>query len=105
MRSNPKQQILRHRHIPQRSCIACRETTAKRELIRLVSSAGVVELDPSGKRAGRGAYLCQESKCWEKGLKGNRLEYALRTKLTPENRQALLEYGKSLQAREKTRDE
>jgi len=62
-------------------------------------------MDYKGGRAGRGAYLCPASECWEKGLKGNRLEYALRTKLTSENRQALLEYGKSLQEREKTKDE
>jgi len=96
LKSHPKQQILRQRHIPQRSCIACRETKTKRELIRLVCSASVVEIDPKGKKAGRGAYLCPARECWETGLKGNRLEYVLRTKLTLENLQTLVEYSKSL---------
>ena len=55
-----------------------------------------MEIDASGKKAGRGAYLCPTLKCWEVGLKGNSLEHALRTKLTLENRQALIEYGKGL---------
>ena len=88
-------QILQ-RHVPERSCIACREKGAKRELIRLVSCAGVVEIDHKGKKAGRGAYLCPIRECWDIGLKGNRLEHALRTELILENRQALIEYGKSL---------
>ena len=96
MKSNSKGQTLRHKHIPQRSCIACRETGAKRELIRLVCAPGGVEIDLNSRKAGRGAYLCPVRECWETGLKGNRLEYALRTKLTPENRQALMEHGKSL---------
>jgi predicted RNA-binding protein YlxR (DUF448 family) len=70
-----------------------------------VSNNGVVEIDPKGKKPGRGAYLCPFSECWEIGLKSNRLEYALRTRLTLENRQTLLEYGKSLPKREKTEDE
>jgi len=105
LKINPKEQTLRHRHIPQRSCVACRESKNKRELIRLVCNAGVVEIDPKGKRASRGAYLCPIYECWETGLKGNRLEYALRAKLPPENRQALVEYGKSLPKREKLKNE
>jgi predicted RNA-binding protein YlxR (DUF448 family) len=93
---NNSNQILRQRHVPERSCIACREKGAKRELIRLVSRAGVVEIDHKGKEAGRGAYLCPLRECWDIGLKGNRLEHALRTELNLENRQVLVEYGKSL---------
>ncbi|MBM3119112.1 MAG: YlxR family protein [Chloroflexi bacterium] len=82
--------------MPERSCIACREKRPKVELIRLVCNASVVEIDPKGKKAGRGVYLCPTRECWETGLKSNRLEYALRTKLTLENRQSLLEYGRRL---------
>ena len=85
------------KHIPQRTCIACRQARAKRELLRIVRTTdGTIEVDSTGKKAGRGAYLCPVRECWEAGLKGNRLEYALRTKLTLENRQALVEYGRSL---------
>ena len=83
------------KHIPQRTCIACRRVRDKRELIRLVRIFdGSVEVDTSGKRAGRGAYLCRAQECWETGLKGGRLEYVLRTSLTTDNREQLIRYGK-----------
>ena len=71
--------------------MACRQVKAKRELIRLVClSDGSVEVDAGGKKAGRGAYLCRAQECWEIGLKGSRLEYALRTTLTQDNREQLI---------------
>ncbi|MGD0353000.1 MAG: YlxR family protein [Dehalococcoidia bacterium] len=100
MKNSPKKQSHRQRHVPERSCVACRGKMAKRELIRLVGNADAVQIDPKGKEAGRGAYLCPMRECWETGLKGNRLEHALRVKLTLENRQVLVEYGKSLPERE-----
>jgi predicted RNA-binding protein YlxR (DUF448 family) len=98
-------QIHRQRHVPERSCIACQEKKAKRELIRLVGNADAVHIDVKGKDSGRGAYLCPTHECWEAGLKGNRLEHALRVKLTLENRQVLVEYGKRLQERESQGDQ
>lgn len=86
------------RHVPQRSCVACGGVRPKRELIRLVrTSGGGVEVDPDGKRSGRGAYLCPAPECWEIGLKKGRLEYALRTTLTQDNREQLIRYGKELE--------
>ena len=83
------------RHVPQRTCIACHATKAKRELIRLVRVVnGSVEVDTSGKRTGRGAYLCRKEECWATGLKGSRLEYTLRATLTMDNREQLIKYGK-----------
>jgi len=90
MRNNRK-------HIPQRTCVACRKVSAKRELIRLVRIAdGSVEIDTSGKKTGRGAYLCRMRACWESGLKGGRLEYTLRTTLTQDNREQLIKHGETL---------
>ncbi len=84
-------------HIPQRTCVACRKVKAKRELIRIVRiSDGNVEVDTSGKKAGRGAYLCRAQECWEVGLKAGRLEHALRTNLTQDNQEQLIRYGKNL---------
>ena len=81
--------------IPHRTCLACRRVKAKRELIRIVcTSDGNAEVDTSGGKAGRGAYLCRAQGCWEVGLKGSRLEYALRTSLTQDNREQLARYGK-----------
>jgi len=61
-------------------------------LVRI--SDGSVDVDTSGKRAGRGAYLCGARECWEVGLKGGRLEHALRISLTQDNRERLVRYGK-----------
>lgn len=70
---------------------------AKGELIRLVRTAdGIVEVDSSGKKPGRGVYLCPVRECWQIGLKGGRLEHGLRTTLTRENREQLTKYGESL---------
>ena len=59
-------------------------------------AGGSVEGDAEGRKVGRGAYLCRASQCWEVGLKGNRLEHALRTTLTPDNRKQLIQYGEEL---------
>jgi len=83
----------KNKHVPQRSCIVCRQTREKKALIRLVRTEnGTVEVDISGKKPGRGAYLCPNKVCWESALKKNRLEYALRTKLSDGNRQILTGY-------------
>ena len=69
----------RPRHIPERTCVACRETNAKRELVRLVRAPdGSVTIDPSGKKSGRGAYLCKRVPCWQAGLKRGVLPRALK---------------------------
>ncbi len=79
------------RHVPRRTCVACREERPKRELLRLVCTAdGVVDVDESGKRPGRGAYMCQSPDCWNKGLTKGRLERALRSKIDSESRQKLM---------------
>ncbi len=83
------------KRIPQRTCLACRKVGAKRDLVRLVRSAeGKVVVDIKGKMVGRGAYLCRAGECWETGLKGGRLEHSLRTTLTRENREQLINFGK-----------
>jgi predicted RNA-binding protein YlxR (DUF448 family) len=85
------------KHIPQRTCVACGQTRPKQELIRLVRSAdGGVEVDSSGRKAGRGAYLCPVGECWVVGLKEGRLEHALRTAISPDNREKLIKYGQEL---------
>jgi len=85
------------KHIPQRTCVACRKVKAKRELIRVVRvSNGSVEVDTGGKKAGRGAYLCPAQECWETGLKGGRLEHSLRTTLSEDNREQLIKVAEKL---------
>lgn len=86
----------RPKHVPQRTCIACRRVAGKRSLIRLVRTEHGVVVDPSGKKAGRGTYLHPNQACWQMALRGNRIDQALRTKLSADNRQALTEFLKSL---------
>ncbi|MFH0846958.1 MAG: YlxR family protein [Chloroflexota bacterium] len=82
-----------NKRLPTRTCIACRESKPKQELIRLVcTESGVVEVDPSGKKNGRGAYLCRKAGCWEMGLKGGKLGHFLRTNLSEANRDELIGY-------------
>ena len=85
------------KRIPQRTCVACRKISTKQELVRLVRiSDGSVEIDTSGKKAGRGAYLCRAWECWQIGLQGSRLEHALRTTLTQDTREQLIKHGEGL---------
>lgn len=87
----------RPRHVPQRTCVACRSTEAKRGLVRVVrTAAGTVEVDETGKKAGRGAYLHKSKECWDKALKGKVLEYALKTAITAEDKAALQAYGEGI---------
>lgn len=88
----------RPRHVPQRTCVACRQTNAKRQLVRVVRAPdGSVTIDPSGKRSGRGAYLCNSLDCWHAGLKRGVLPRALKIESIPEeNLQTLSEYAQQL---------
>ena len=85
----------RRRHIPQRTCVACSEVLPKRSMIRVVHSPQGVVIDPTGKLAGRGAYLHLQRSCWERGMKGA-LVSALKVELTPEERDQLMSYALSL---------
>src|SRR5690242_21128045 len=87
----------RPRHVPQRTCIVCRQVRPKRELIRVVRTpAGHVELDPTGKKSGRGAYLCARRSCWEPALRKGKLEREFELTLLPEDRAALEAYYETL---------
>jgi len=71
--------------------VGCREVLPKRKLIRLVRTGEGVQVDSTGKLAGRGAYLHDRRECWERALKGA-LEHALKTTLTVDDRARLEEY-------------
>lgn len=75
--------------------MGCGATSAKRDLVRFVRTPeGRVEPDPTGKARGRGAYLCQNSDCWEPTIAKGKLERALKTRLSGVQRAALVAYGK-----------
>ena len=82
------------RPIPQRTCISCRQVRDKRGLVRIVRGVdGGVEVDPSWKKAGRGAYLCPRLQCWQ-GLKADRLGFALRAEVSAQAVAQLMEHAR-----------
>lgn len=63
--------------IPMRMCLGCGEMKPKKELIRAVKSPeGEISIDLTGKRSGRGAYICRSSECFRKARKARRFEKA-----------------------------
>ncbi len=81
------------RKIPQRMCLGCRENKNKRELIRVVRTPeGEVMLDFTGKKAGRGAYVCQNEECLKKAIRGKIMEKNLRCSIPETLVQALKEH-------------
>lgn len=82
--------MVKTRHIPERSCVACRQKLPKRDLVRIVrTSQGAVKVDRSGKESGRGAYLCGARDCWQRGVAKGALERSLKVSLSPEDRSQL----------------
>lgn len=79
------------KHIPERSCVVCKTKAPKRSLTRLVVVGDELHIDLSGKMKGRGAYLCQNNGCWERAMKTQVLNHALKVTLSDESRLRLLE--------------
>jgi predicted RNA-binding protein YlxR (DUF448 family) len=87
----------RPKHVPQRMCISCRERSAKRTLIRIVRSPeGEVAVDLTGKKNGRGAYLCDDPACWRRALSNDSLSRALKIELPPEAVERLSQHAATL---------
>jgi predicted RNA-binding protein YlxR (DUF448 family) len=87
----------RPRHVPQRTCVGCRSTAAKRGFVRVVRDPdGGVSVDPTGKANGRGAYICASPPCWEVALNRGRLAQSLHVTLDEEDRQALAAFAATI---------
>jgi predicted RNA-binding protein YlxR (DUF448 family) len=87
----------RPKHVPQRMCVACRSHDAKRGLYRIVRTPeGQVEPDPTGRRNGRGAYLCGQAACWEKALSGGLLARALNVDIEADTLNGLRRHAATL---------
>ena len=90
MAKTASKQPKRQKHVPLRTCVACRETKSKRELLRVVRTPdGHVVLDATGKKSGRGAYLCARLSCWETAIKKKRLEQEFEMTISQEDRAGL----------------
>ena len=78
--------------IPQRMCVACRQMFPKNQLVRVVRlEDGTAAIDHTGKRNGRGAYVCASRACLERAFKTRALERALEISLSEECKSALNE--------------
>ncbi len=82
---------MRTRKQPQRKCMGCNEMFDKKELVRVVKTkisddpeAYEISLDLTGKKAGRGAYVCRNADCLQKARKARRLERALDCRIPDE---------------------
>jgi predicted RNA-binding protein YlxR (DUF448 family) len=95
---SPKPQV-HAKHIPQRMCVGCREALAKRSLVRVVRGPDGVRIDPTGKAQGRGAYIHNRRSCWQAALRGP-LPQALKTEITPPERETLEAHMNSLPSEE-----
>jgi len=66
------------RKIPQRMCVGCRQMKNKKELIRVVRTPDLqIIIDKTGKKSGRGAYICPNLDCFNQAVKGKRLQKSL----------------------------
>ncbi len=84
--------IVKRKRTPMRTCIGCRQVRPKMELIRIVRTPeGSVEIDPTGKKSGRGAYICSSTSCLEIAIGKNQIERALNVKVSPEIKALLKE--------------
>jgi uncharacterized protein len=95
MAKTGQKQGKRPKHVPLRTCISCRETKPKRELLRVVRTPAPDEhvvIDATGKKSGRGAYICARLSCWETAVKKKRLEQEFQLTLCEEDRAGLERY-------------
>lgn len=68
--------------IPMRQCTGCREMKSKKEMMRVLKTAeDEIVLDTTGKKNGRGAYVCFSMECLEKAMKSRGLERSLKTRI------------------------
>ena len=81
---------MKPKKIPMRMCVGCREMKPKKELLRVVRSPeGEVSFDLTGRKSGRGAYVCHSSECLQRAIKQKQLERAFEAPITDEVRDAL----------------
>ncbi|MDD2955132.1 MAG: YlxR family protein [Oscillospiraceae bacterium] len=76
---------MQEKRVPMRMCTGCGEMKPKRELVRVVKSAeGEISLDLTGKKSGRGAYVCRSLECLKKARKARRFEKAFSCQIPAE---------------------
>lgn len=87
-----------NKKIPMRKCVGCQEMKSKKEMMRVLkTSEDTFELDATGKKNGRGAYLCFSKECFEKAVKNKGLERSFKQAIPKEVYEKL---GKEMNALE-----
>ena len=82
---------MKQKKIPLRMCLGCQEMKPKRELLRVVKNKeNEISVDISGKKAGRGAYICRQISCFDKARKVKRFERAFEVGISEEIYEILL---------------
>ena len=78
--------MMKVKKVPQRKCLGCNEMKDKKALLRVVRSPeGEVSLDLTGKKNGRGAYICRQKECLQKARKNKGLERSFKMSISPES--------------------
>lgn len=91
---------MKQKKIPLRMCIGCMEMKPKSELVRVVREPeGNISLDPTGKKNGRGAYLCKCTACLDKAVKARKLERAFATQIPSDIYESLQREMEQFEAR------
>lgn len=81
---------LKQKKVPMRMCLGCQEMKPKKELIRVVKNKeNEISVDFTGKKAGRGAYICKNIECFRKAKKAKRFEKAFEASISEEVYQTL----------------
>ena len=79
------QKEMKPKKIPTRQCLGCNEHKPKKELLRVVRTPdGEITLDFTGKKSGRGAYICYDVKCLKKARKSKRIDKSLEVSVSEE---------------------
>lgn len=82
---------MKQRKIPMRMCVGCREMKPKRELLRVVKGPeGDISFDLTGRKPGRGAYVCRSADCLSMAIKKRQLERAFSAPISEEVREGLM---------------
>ena len=90
---------MKEKKVPMRMCVGCREMKPKKELLRVVKSPdGAVSIDATGRKPGRGAYVCRSAECLKRAIKQRQLERAFECPLGEETHASLLQALNDLEA-------
>ena len=75
-----------NKKIPMRMCVGCAEMKLKNELIRVIKTPeNEIVLDATGRKNGRGAYICRQKECLQKARKNKGLERSFKMSISPES--------------------